>query len=520
MAAARLPMRKLRELLRLKYEAGLSHRDIARACTVGLATVTAYLRRAETAGLTWPLPADLDDAALEARLFRLPLAADPATRAQPNWPHLHQERKRPGVTLQLLWLEYRARHPTGYAYSQFCARYRAWLRTITPTMRQVHRAGEKVFVDFAGKRPHLIDPTTGESRPVELFVASLGASGYLYAEATLAQDLASWIGAHVRMLEAYGGSPAIWVPDNLKSGVTRADRYEPEVHRTYAELARHYGAVVIPARAHHPRDKARVEVSVLLAERWIVAVLRHHVFFTLADLNAAITIEVGRLNARLMKGLGANRRTLFEHLDRPALRPLPAARYELAEWRPCRVNIDYHVEVDHNAYSVPHALLQARVEARLTATVVEIYCKGRRVAAHLRLAGRGHVSTDPAHMPAAHRAHAEWTPSRLIAWAEQTGPATGRLVAGILDRRRHPEQGYRACLGLLRLGRRHGAVRLDAACARAEQLGAYSYRVVQNILASGQDRVPLEDPTVADRAPLVHDNVRGAQYYTGKEPVC
>jgi len=328
-------MRKLRELLRLKYEAGLSHRAIARACTVGLGTGTAYLQRATTAGLAWPLPEDLDDAALEARLFRVPLAGDPATRPPPHWAQLHQERKRPGVT----WLEYRAREPTGYAYSQFCARYRAWLRTVTPTMRQVHRAGEKVFVDFAGTRPHLLDPATGEVRPVELFVASLGASGYLYAEATPAQDLASWVGAHVRMLEAYGGSPAIWVPDNLKSGVTTAHRYEPEVNRTYAELARHYGAVVIPARAHHPRDKARVEVSVLLAERWIVAVLRHRVFFTLADLNAAIALEVDRLNARLMKAVGTSRRTLFDQLDRPALRPLPPTRYELAEWRPCRVNI-------------------------------------------------------------------------------------------------------------------------------------------------------------------------------------
>ncbi len=513
-------MRKLRELLRLKHEAGLSHRAIARACTLGLGTVTAYLQRAALAGLTWPLPADLDDAALEARLFRHPLAEDPATRPQPDWAHLHQERKRPGVTLQLLWQEYRASSPTGYAYSQFCARYRAWLRTVTPTMRQVHRAGEKVFVDFAGKRPSLVDPITGEVRPVELFVASLGASGYLYAEATLTQDLASWVGAHVRMLEAYGGSPAIWVPDNLKSGVTRADRYEPEVNRTYAELARHYGAVVIPARAHHPRDKARVEVSVLLAERWIVAVLRDRVFFTLADLNAAIRIEVDRLNARLMKALGTSRRRLFEQLDRPALRPLPPTRYELAEWRVCRVNIDYHVDVDHNVYSVPHALLHARVEARVTATIVEIYFKGRRVAAHVRLPGRGQMSTDATHMPAAHRAHAEWTPSRLIAWAEKTGPATGRLVAGILDRRRHPEQGYRACLGLLRLGRRHGALRLDAACQRAERLGAYSYRVVANILASGQDRLPLEEPSVTDRAPLVHANLRGAQYYTGKEPVC
>jgi transposase len=520
MAAPRLLMRKLRELLRLKYEAGLSHRAIARACTLGLGTVTAYLQRATAAGLSWPLPADLDDGTLEARLFRLPLAVSADARPQPVWADLHQERKRPGVTLQLLWMEYRATQPTGYAYSQFCARYRTWLRTLTPTMRQVHRAGEKVFVDFAGKRPHLVDPATGVVRPVELFVASLGASGYLYAEATLTQDLASWIGAHVRMVDAYGGSPAIWIPDNLKSGVTTAHRYEPEVNRTYADLAQHYGAVVIPARPRHPRDKARVEVSVLLAERWIVAVLRDRTFFTLLELNPAIATEVARLNDRVMKGLGVSRRTLFADLDQPALRPLPPTRYELAEWRLCRVNIDYHIAVDQRVYSVPHALLHAQVDARLTATVVEVFFKGRRVAAHPRLPGRGHASTDPAHMPAAHRAHAEWTPSRLIAWAERTGPATGRLVAGILERRRHPEQGYRACLGLLRLGRRHGDARLDAACARAERLEAYSYQVVQNILARGQDHLPLDDTPDADRAPILHDNLRGAPYYTRKEPVC
>jgi transposase len=512
MAATRLLMRRLRELLRLKYEAGLSHRAVAGACAMGLGTVTTYLQRAAAAGLQWPLPEDLDDAALEARLFARPAVPPARDRVVPEWPQLHQELKKPGVTLSLLWLEYRAQHPSGYAYSQFCDRYRRWARALKPSMRQVHRAGEKLFVDFSGQRPHLIDPTTGEELAVELFVGVLGASGLIYAEATRSQDLPSWVGAHVRMLDYFQGSPAIWVPDNLKSGVTTADRYEPEINRTYAELARHYDAVVIPARVATPTDKPKVEVSVQIAQRWVLAALRHHTFFTLADLNAAIGARVDAINDRPMKVVGVSRRALFEQIDRPALKPLPPTRYELAEWKPCRVNIDYHVDVDHNFYSVPYQLVHERVEARFTLMTVEVFFKGRRVASHVRLTGRGHFSTQLAHMPRAHRAHAEWTPSRLIAWAEQSGPATGRVVAGILEHRPHPEQGYRACLGLMRLGRVYGADRLEAACHRAERLRSYRYRTVEHILIHQQDRLPLEDPGPA-RPALTHENLRGATYY-------
>ena len=512
MAATRLLMRQLRDVLRLKYEGALPLRAIATACAVGLGTVSSYLTRATAAGLTWPLPEGLDDAALEARLFTRPAEPAGRDRTVPTWPHLHQELKRPGVTLQLLWTEYRAAHPAGYAYSHFCDRYRRWARVLKPSMRQVHRAGEKLFVDFSGKRPSLVDATTGKIVVVELFVGVLGASGLIYAEATRTQALPAWVDAHVRMVEYFGGSCAIWVPDNLKSGVTTANDYEPTIHRTYAELARHYGAIVLPARAAHPRDKPAVEVSVQIVQRWILAVLRHQTFFTLADLNAAIHRLLDGVNERPMRGVGVSRRVLFEQLDRPALRPLPRQRYELATWKPCRVNIDYHVEVDHNWYSVPYQLIHVRVEARVTATTVEVFLAGRRVASHVRRAGRGHSATDGAHMPRAHRAHAEWTPSRLIAWAEQTGPATGRLAAGILERRPHPEQGYRACLGLMRLGRVHGAVRLDAACARAERLRSYSYRTVEHILKHQQDRLPLDEPALA-RPALMHENVRGAAYY-------
>jgi transposase len=313
------------------------------------------------------------------------------------------------------------------------------------------------------------------------------------------------------MLEYFQGSTAIWVPDNLKSGVTLAHRYEPEINRTYAELAAHYGAVVIPTRVARPKDKPKAEVSVQIAQRWVLAVLRHRTFFTLADLNAAIAERIDAINERPMKVLGVSRRALFEQIDRPALRPLPRTRYELAEWIVCRPNIDYHVTVEYNFYSVPYQLAGESLEARVTASTIEVFFKSRRIAAHARLTGRGRYATQVAHMPSAHRAHAEWTPSRLIAWAAQTGPATGRLVAGILERRPHPEQGYRACLGLMRLGREHGADRLEAACTRAEQLRSYRFRTVEHILHHQQDRLPLDEPPA--RPTLTHENLRGAAYY-------
>jgi len=513
-------MRQVREILRLKYEQRLSHRAIARACGVGLGTVSEYCRRAQQAALGWPLPAEWDDAQLEARLFQRVGDLIGVPRPLPDMAWVHRELKRPGVTLQRLHLEYLQHHPDGYRYSQFCRHYHEWTRTLAPTMRQVHRAGEKAFVDFSGKRPAIIDVATGEVIPVELFVGVLGASSYVYAEACLAQDLPSWITAHVRMVEFFGGAPAIFVPDNLRSGVTQPCRYEPVINRTYLEFAQHYGAAVVPARAGHPRDKAVVETNVLVVQRWILAALRHRQFFSVAELNAAVWDLLPSLNARLMRKLGVSRRALFEQLDRPLLRPLPTTRYEFAEWGDAGVNIDYHVAVAHNYYSVPYQLLHERVEVRLTATVVEVFLKGRRVASHRRRHGRGESSTDPAHMPHAHRAHAEWTPSRLIAWAATTGPATAELVSAILTSKPHPEQGYRACLGLMRLGKRHGIARLEAAAVRAMRLGAPRYRTVQNILASGVDRVPLGEELVASPPLPVHSNIRGSAYYTRQETLC
>jgi transposase len=513
-------MRQVREILRLKYEQRLPHRAIARACGVGVGTVGAYCHRAQQAGLTWPLPAEWDDAQLEARLFQRVGDLVEVPRPLPDMAWLHQELKRPGVTLLRLHLEYRAQHPDGYRYSQFCRHYERWVRTLRPTMRQVHRAGEKAFVDFSGKRPVIIDPSTGEISAVELFVGVLGASSYVYAEACPSQELTAWITAHVRMVEFWGGAPALFVPDNLLSGVTQACRYEPVINRTYLEFAQHYGAAVVPARAGRPRDKAVVEVSVLVAQRWILAALRNRRFFSVVELNAAIWDLLPSLNDRLMKHLGVSRRQLFEQLDRPLLRPLPATRYETGEWRDATVNIDYHVVAESNYYSVPYPLVHQRVEVRLAAATVEIFLKGRRIASHRRRGGRGQCSTDPAHMPAAHRAHAEWTPSRLIAWAGTTGPATAELVTAILAAKPHPEQGYRACLGLMRLSKSYGPERMEAACTRAGQLHAPSYRTVATILATGADRVPLADGPTSPAVRPPHPNIRGSAYYTREEAPC
>ena len=357
-------MRKIREILRLRHEQGLSHREIAQACVIGPGTVSRYLQRAVRRGLGWPLPAELDDAALEARLF--PRAAPAAGRARPDCAYIHRELKRDGVTLQLLWEEYAQVHPSGYRYTQFCEIYRQWARRLRPSMRQVHRAGEKTFIDFSGKRPSLVDRRTGELRRVELFVAVLGASSLTYAEATETQQLADWVDAHIHMVDYFGGATTLWVPDQLKSAVTRPCRYEPEVNRTYEDLAAHYGAVVVPARPRKPRDKAAVETSVLVAQRWILARLRDQTFFDLGALNAAIRVLLDQLNDRPMKKLGVSRRVFYEQLDRPALRPLPAARYSLAHWKLRGVNIDYHVEVERHAYSVPYQLVREQVEVRYT----------------------------------------------------------------------------------------------------------------------------------------------------------
>jgi len=508
----RSAMRKIREVLRLSLADGLSRRQVGVATGLPYTTVADYLGRARRAGLRWPLPEGMDDRTLEGRLFSSAALPTTQRRPLPDWPAVHRDLRRPGVTLQLLWMEYKERHPDGYQYTQFCRHYRAWQRQLDVVMRQEHRAGERMFVDFAGQTIPIVDPATGEITEAELFVAVLGASSYTYAEATPSQALPHWIAGHVHAFEYFGGCPRIIVPDNLRAGVTRAHRYEPELNRTYAEMAAHYGCAIIPARPRKPRDKAKVEVGVLVVERWILAALRDRTFFSLAEANAAIGERLTWLNARPFTKLPGSRRSLFTDIERPALRPLPTERYQFATWKMATVNIDYHVEVEGHWYSVPYQLVGQRADVRLSATTVELFVGGRRVASHLRGRQPGRHTTEPAHMPESHRRHLEWSPGRLVRWAERSGPATGALVTAILASRPHPEQGFRSCLGILRLGRRYGDERLEAAAARAMAIRALSYRSVESILKSGLDQVPL--PSAAAPAPMRrHANLRGGTYY-------
>lgn len=510
-------MRKIREILRLRQENGLSVREIALSLGLSVGVVQNYLQGAGKAGLTWPVPEGLDDDRLHALLFTPLPAASLVRRPLPDPGYLHQELKSKGVTLQLLWEEYRRDHPGGYSYPQFCRYYRDWAGTLDPTIRQVYRGGEKLFVDWAGPTIPVQDPTTGQVWRASLFVAALGASNYTYAEAFANRQLPAWIDGHIHSYEYFGGVPVLTVADNEKTGITYASRYEPGLHPSYQDLAAHYGTVMLPTRPRRPRDKAKVEAAVLFAERWIMAVLRHRTFFSLAELNQAIRELLIRLNERPFKKLAGTRRSLFEQLDRPALRVLPETRYELAEWRKAKVNIDYHVQVDNHFYSVPYRLVHAIVDVRLTARTVELLLKGVRVAAHVHSGERGKATTDPAHRPKSHQAHLEWTPSRLIQWAHaDIGVNCAGAVTQILDRLPHPEQGYRSCLGLMRLARLYGPERLERACERALQAEACSYRSVKSMLQTGLDRQPLADSA---SAPVIrHLNVRGADYYRDPQP--
>ena len=510
MPAERLSMRKIRELLRLRLENRLPQRSIAESLGLSQGAISTYLSRARAAGIGWPIPEELDDAQLEALLFP-PLPGTPADqRPMPDWTWVHRELRRPNVTLALLWEEYRAGAPDGFGYSWFCDLYRGWAGRLKPTMRQAHLAGEKLFVDFAGRTAEVIDGLTGQIIPVQIFVAVLGASSFTYAEAVWSQKLPDWIAAHVRAFAYFAGAARQTVSDNLKAGIIKACFHEPTVNRTYADMARHYRTAIVPARPYKPRDKAKVEVGVQLVERWILARLRHRRFFSLAELNAAIRALLDDLNNRPMRGWGLSRRTLYQQLDRPKLIPLPPIPYEYAEWKRCRVGLDYHVEIAKHYYSVPHQLLRQEVEARITVATVEIFHRGKRVASHQRSLRPHRPSTIADHMPSAHRRYRDWTHERIRREAASVGPDTAALVDVILRSRPHPEQGFRSCIGILGLVKRFGAARVDAACARALVLGTRSYSSVAAILNNHREHAPAAP---AEAPILIHENIRGPGYY-------
>ncbi len=474
--------------------------------------VAKYLRLATVAGLTWPIPDALDDAALEKLLYRQSAAREP-TFAEPDYALVHQELKKKGVTLTLLWEEYRqAVGDRGYQYTAFCTRYRDWAGKLKRSMRQIHRAGEKLFADYAGPTVPIVDASTGEICPASIFVAVLGASSYTFACATPGQTQADWLTGMSRALTFSGGVPPLIVPDNPRALVSGPDRYEPELNRATAEFAHHYDTVILPARPRKPQDKAKVESGVQVVERWIIARLRHRRFFSVAEVDAAVAELLPALNTRPFKKLPGSRQEAFALVDAPYLRPLPVSTFVIAEWKKATVNIDYHVEFERNYYSVPHQLIHQVVELRITRRTVEVLAKGKRVASHPRSSLKGHYATLAEHMPAAHRAHAEWSPGKLLTWAASVGPSTAELVKRLLMEKKHPEQGYRACLGLMRLTRNHGQTRMEAACERALAVGAHRYRSVASILEKGLDRQPVLPPQ-AELALPDHANVRGPDYY-------
>lgn len=515
-------MRKIRDVLRMKLK-GHSHREITASVGISDGSVSDYLARAREAGLTWAEAETMTDTEVEARLFKAVGRNEPRPRAPIDFEWVGREMRRTAVTLQLLWVEYRdAALARGdgllpYQYSQFCDHYRLWRKTLPLVMRQEHRAGDKLFVDYSGKKLHVTDASSGERSEVELFVAVLGASNYTYAEATRTQTVPDWLGSHVRSFEYFNCAPKVLVPDQLRSAVARAARHDPDIQTAYAELAKHYDAVVIPARPRKPRDKAKVEVGVQIVQRWIVARLRNRSFFSLEELNVAIAELLEELNDRPFKKLEGCRRSAFEAIDRPAMTPLPPNRFTPADWKKAKANIDYHVQYDDRFYSVPNPLVGREVEIRATATTIEILHDTRRVASHVRSHGRkGTVVTDPAHRPKSHRDYGDWPPSRLIGWAAGIGPNTASVVEEILAQRPHPEQGYRSCQALFRDAKTYGHARMEAACKRALAIGSASRKSVEMILKRGLDRVPVE--ANAPPTPTSHENVRGSSYYDTSTP--
>jgi transposase len=511
MPTPRITMRQLRQTLRLHLESRLSLRECSRVLGIAKTTVGDIVRTARAAGVDWALAQTLSDEELEARLYR-PAAARASRRTEPDYAWIHQELKRPGVTLQLLWEEYQRSNPLAYRYTAYCIHYRTWAASLKRSMRQTHPAGERLFVDYAGQTVPIVGADGGETRRAQIFVAVLGASNYTFACATATQTAADWVGSIIAALEFCGGIPRLVVPDQPRALIAKPDRYEPAVSRLVEEFSSHYDVAVLPARPAHPRDKPKVEVGVQIVGRWVLARLRNRRFFSLAELDTAIRELLVDLNARPFKKLPGCRASAFEAIDRPALRPLPASRMVVARFKPARVGIDYHVELDGHFYSVPHRLVRTLVELRITATTVEAFSGNQRVAVHPYSSRKGAHTTTPEHMPASHRAHREWTPAKLVAWGERIGAACAGVVRWQMEHRPHPEQGYRACLGLQRLARQYGDTRLEAACARALTIDSPTYRSVNSILAAGLDRQPA--PATPAQASLPrHDNVRGPDYY-------
>lgn len=506
-----LCMRKIREILRLDLVCNMGKRDIARSCAISHSTVLKYSDKAKEMGLSYEQIEKMDDNKLKEILKVIKSSRLCKDRPKPDWNWINQEMKKKGVTIELLFNEYKGTHPDGYQKSQFNFLYNQWLRKLNVSMRQTHKAGKKMFVDYAGHTVEIIDRTTGEIKDAQIFVAVLGASNYTYAEAAWDQSLPNWINSHIHAFEYFGGVTEIIVPDNLKSGVTRPCKYEPDINSTYHDMAMHYGTAVVPARVRAPKDKAKVEVGVQIVERWILAALRNREFFSLEELNESIAELLEKLNTRPFKKLEGSRISLFEKIEKEALLPLPQDRYEYAQWKKAKVNIDYHIELLKHYYSVPCTLVHEEVEVRYTALTVEIFHKNKRMTSHMRNNKIGAHSTQKEHMPRSHQEYQEWTPSRIIQWAEKIGASCAHVVESIINSKIHPEQGYRSCLGILRLGKRYSEDRLEAACKRAIAIESKRYKSIKSILEKGLDKNTNSGNSLEHN--IVHENIRGYQYY-------
>ncbi len=513
MAQIKITMRQIQEILRLKHQNRLSVREIARSCGLPTSTVGDYLKRAEAAGIGWPLPEGPSEKELLDRLLASPAAPGAAAcLALPDWPSIHKELARKGVTLLLVWQEYRQAQPEGYGYSRFCELYQRWADTLDPVLRQVHLPGEKMFVDWAGQTVPIYSAQDGSVSAAHVFVAVLGASNKTYTEAFENEQLAAWIAGHCHAWAFFQGVSRVTVPDNLKTGVVRPCRYEPLLHRSYQELAEHYGTVIIPGRIKKPRDKAKVEGGVLIVERQILAPLRDQRFFNVAQLNAAIGPRLATLNAQPFQKLEGSRNSWFEGMERGQLLPLPPQSFELGTWSKAKVNIDYHVVVEGHFYSAPYQLIHQHLDVRLSAQTVELFQRGKRVAAHRRSFLPGRATTLEDHRPKSHQKYLAWTPSRILEWVKTIGPECIQVVETILAKWPHPEQGYRSVMGIIRLGKAVGHPRLEAACRRARHFDTCSYTSIESILKNNLEAQPLEQ-----ELPLpspTHENLRGAPYYS------
>ena len=512
MVQERLSMRKIREILRLRFDSKLSHSKIGQSIGISDSAIGTCLERARAAGLSWPLPPEMDDATLEQLLYQNKPVND-KEKPLPDFQMTHVELKKKSVTLQLLWTEYKEKHPDGFEYSYYCKLYNEFKKTVDLVFHANYRAGEKLFVDYAGQTVPIYNPQDGSIRKAQIFVAVLGASNYTYAEATWSQDLPNWVASHLRSFQFFEGTPEILVPDNLKTGVKRPCRYDPDINPTYYAMARHYGIAVIPARVRKPRDKAKAEAGVLLVERWILAALRKRKFFNLAELNMAIAGLLERLNTRPFRKIHGSRRELFESVDKPALKPLPANRYEFYYIKLAKVAINYHIEVETVKYSVPFQYVQKDVEVRYSEKIVEVFYKSERIASHLRSSKRGDYVTLKEHMPPSHQKYVSWTPERMIRWMAESGAHAAKVAELIMGSKKHPEQGFKAVLGLIRLSDKFGKERLDAACQYAIKLGSPRYQTVQSILARNIDKNLKESDKSTESKLPDHDNIRGPSYY-------